>query len=104
MRERIIGTAVGLLLLTGAVQASATVRIVPDNFATIQAALNASVAGDTIRVRDGAPYAEKITFPASGSSGGGYITLEAFPGDQPILDGTGVAGANMVLIQNRSYV
>jgi hypothetical protein len=92
------------LALLVAASARATIRIVPDDFTTIQAALNVSVAGDSVQVRDGTPYAEKITFPASGSAGAGYITLEAFPGDQPILDGTGVAGANMVLIQNRSYV
>lgn len=94
-----------LLCILGAGAANATLRIVPDDVATIQGALNVSVAGDTVRVRQQlTPYHEKIAFPASGSSGGGYITLEAFPGDQPVIDGTSVAGANLVLIDNRSYV
>jgi hypothetical protein len=73
-------------------------------FATIQHALNvATHPGDTVEVRAG-DYREKITLPASGSSPGGYITLTAFPGEQPILDGTGVAGANMVMLNNLSFV
>jgi hypothetical protein len=97
-------TAAALVIVGYARESPAALRIVPDQFSTIQAALNAAVAGDTIQVRDNAPYAEKIFFPASGNAVAGFITLEPFPGDQPILDGTGVAGANMVLIQNRSWV
>ena len=85
--------------------ASATTYTVPDDFATIQAALDAALAGDTVQVRQQAtPYLEKIAFPRSGNAVDGFITLQAFPGDQPVLDGTGVAGDNMVLIDSRSYV
>jgi hypothetical protein len=76
---------------------------VPGDFATIQAALNAAVAGDTINVASGT-YHEKVSFPSSGNAGAGYITLQAGAAQTPVLDGTGVLGSNMVLIDSRSYV
>jgi hypothetical protein len=79
-------------------------------FGTIQHALNvASQPGDTIDVRGGT-YHEKITFPHSGSAAGGYITLQAYPGEHPVLNGTGVPssdvgyGNDMVQMINVSYV
>ena len=78
---------------------------VPNDFGTIQAALNAAGPGDIVEVcAQAQPYFEKVSFPASGSAGGGFITLQACAGQTPILDGTGVAGDNMILIENRSYV
>lgn len=75
------------------------------DFTSIQAALNAAAPGDTILVREKAtPYFEKISFPVSGSSGAGHVSLEAYPGESPVIDGTGVAGPNMVLIEDRSWV
>jgi Glycosyl hydrolase family 46/Right handed beta helix region len=72
-------------------------------FATVQHALNvATKPGDLIEVRGGT-YHEKVSFPASGSNAG-LITLAAYPGEHPTLDGTGVAGNNMVLMQNVSFV
>jgi hypothetical protein len=79
-------------------------------FRTIQHALDvASQPGDTIEVRGGT-YNEKISFPHSGSASGGAITLEAYPGEHPILDGTGVPssdvgyGNDMVQMINVSFV
>jgi len=79
-------------------------------FQTIQNALKvANLPGDTIEVRAGT-YHEKISFPHSGSASGGFITLEAFPGEHPVLDGTGVHssdvgyGNDMVQMINVSYV
>lgn len=92
--------ALGIVLIAPSVSAST----VPDDYPTIQAALDAAGPGDTISVRDtSGPYFEKIVFPTSGSPGA-YITLQPFPGDRPILDGTGVPGSNMVLIDSKSYV
>ncbi len=95
------------LLLGGAaflVASAASAIVVPDDYSTIQAALNAAVPGDTIEVKDTpGPYAEKIAFPSSGAPGA-YITLQAFAGHSPVLDGTGVPGENMVLIDSKSYV
>ncbi len=71
--------------------------------ATIQAALNQAGPGDTIAVNAGT-YNEKVTFPNGGSAGGGYITLQGAPAHASILDGTGVNGSNMILIDSKSYI
>jgi cysteine-rich repeat protein len=97
-----------LLLVSLAAPAVATTYIVAGSggdFTSIQAALDVAVAGDTVQVKQkGTPYFEKLTFPHSGDAGSGYITLEAFPGDTPVVDGTGVPGENMILIDSKSYV
>ncbi|MBI3987962.1 MAG: PD40 domain-containing protein, partial [Lentisphaerae bacterium] len=69
----------------------------------IQTALNSAQAGDTVTVRAGTYY-EKLTFPRSGSAADGWITLRATPGETPILDGTGVSGPIMVLIDGQSFI
>ena len=79
--------------------------IVPDDFPTIQRALDQAGPGDLIQVKATAgPFFEKISFPRSGNKVRGFITLMAFPGHRPILDGTGVSGSNMVLIRSKSYI
>jgi Tol biopolymer transport system component len=86
---------------TGSDQNSGTLS---QPFATIQHALNVGThPGDTISVRAGT-YHEKVSFPASGSVAGGFITLQAYPGEQAVLDGTGVAGADMVFLNNVNYI
>src|SRR5688572_9497285 len=77
---------------------------IDEAFRTIQHALDqATSPGDAVFDRVGS-YGEKIAFPASGCEAGGFITLQPYAAEVPVLDGTGVAGDNMVLIQNRSYV
>jgi cysteine-rich repeat protein/parallel beta-helix repeat protein len=85
--------------------ALAAVLEVPAGYATIQAALDAASAGDTIHVASGT-YAEKIEFTSGGDGTSGPIVLAAAPGapTKPVLDGTGVSGSNMVLIDSKSYV
>jgi len=103
MRVRdVLMSCLGVL---GAAPLWAATITVPDDAASIQAGLNLAQAGDTVQVRQGgAPYAEKVTFPGSGDAVNGFITLRAVSGDSPVIDGTGVPGENLVLIENRSYV
>lgn len=96
-----------LVLATARVAPAAVLTVAPSggDFSSIQAALDVAVAGDTIRVHEGTtPYFEKIVFPRSGSAGSGFISLEAAPGEHPVLDGTGVPGSDMVRIEGRSWV
>ncbi len=79
-------------------------------FRTVQHGLNAAnKPGDIVEVRGGT-YNERLTFPHSGSASGGYITLEAYPGEHVLLSGKGANdddvgyGENMVQIINQSYV
>jgi parallel beta-helix repeat protein len=102
LMHRIIMAAAALALSSATHAATITV---PDDVATVQGALNAAMAGDTVRVRQQAtPYHEKVAFPRSGDVVNGPIVLTAFPGDRPVLDGSGVTGENLVLIDGRSYV
>ncbi len=104
MRHVIVFMAVGLLAVFAlTLPARAADWSVPGDFFAIQAALDAASAGDTIHVADGV-YAEKLVFPNSGDAVGGPITLQAAVGAHPVLDGTGIVGADMILIDSRSFV
>ena len=79
--------------------------VVPDDFPTIQRALDQAVAGDVVQVKDTfGPFFEKVRFIRGGDPINGYVTLTAFPSHAPVLDGTNVPGTNMVLIDSLSYV
>ena len=59
---------------------------------TIQHAANTVHAGDTVQVRAGT-YNEIVTMTTSGNATSGYISFQNYPGELPIVDGTGlVAG------------
>ncbi|MBM4266959.1 MAG: hypothetical protein FJ144_10145 [Deltaproteobacteria bacterium] len=97
--------AYGLLRAEEAAATTYVVAASGGDFTSIQAALDVAEAGDTIQVREkSTPYFEKVEFQASGNAVDGFLSLEAYPGEQPILDGTGAPGANMVLIEDRSWV
>ena len=69
---------------------------------TIQKALSVMVAGDTTTVHAGT-YNEKIS-PANSGSAGNLITLQAYPGDNVIVDGTSVGITEYgILTINTSY-
>lgn len=108
MRPTTVALIALLVLVVGPIDARATTYTVAESggdFTVIQDALDVAVAGDVIEVEEKAtPYFEKISFPASGSAGSGYITLQAAAGHSPVIDGTGVSGDDMVLIDTRSYV
>jgi len=105
MQRGSLVAALALVSLSWIAQSGAAVLNVPADHASIQQALDQAGAGDTVRVcESGGPYHEKIVFPASGSAMDGFITLEACPGERPVLDGSGVVGEHMVLIDGKSYV
>jgi cysteine-rich repeat protein len=95
------------LACLGAGAARAAVLVVAPaggDFTAIQPALDAAQPGDVVRVREApAPYFEKLVFPRSGAPGA-PIRLEAWPGEQPVVDGTGIAGDDLILIADRSWV
>jgi hypothetical protein len=77
---------------------------------TIQHAVNtATLPGDTINVRGGT-YNERVSMGYSGSASGGQITLQSYPGELAIVDGTGIAvgtggyAYGLVDITGQSYV
>ncbi len=72
----------------------------------IQFALDRVGAGTTVYVLDGV-YNEFVTFRNSGSAGGGYLTLQNYPGQSPIIDATGlpISGeTGLVNIVNGQYI
>ncbi len=68
----------GFASLGPAARAHGISYAVPGDFATIQQALNAAVAGDSITV-SGGPYNEKVSFPMSGNPGQNSSSLFSNP-------------------------
>ncbi len=72
----------------------------------IQYALDRVVAGSTVYVMNGV-YNEFVTFRNSGSVSGGYITLQNYSGQSPVIDATGlpISGeTGLVNIVNSQYI
>lgn len=72
---------------------------------SINTTLKKAVPGDTVIVRTGTYY-EKVSFTRSGGVGK-YITLKAYSGEMPVIDGTGltITGKEaLVTISNVNYV
>jgi hypothetical protein len=62
-------------------------------WATIQHAVDMAVAGDLIYIRESAtPYNEKVLlfYGNGGGSSGHFVTYINYPGESPIIDGTGI--------------
>src|SRR5436305_1076821 len=75
---------------------------------TIQHAANSVQAGDAVYVRGGA-YNESVNISVSGSATAGPITFKTFPGEQGIIDGTGLVPSTsgiqgLINIVNQSYI
>ncbi|MBU0618707.1 hypothetical protein KKD62_00560 [Patescibacteria group bacterium] len=64
----------------------AAVYTVPDDYQTIQAAINASQPGDIVRIREGV-YFETITISGKSGTETQPITVEGFSGETVIIDG-----------------
>jgi hypothetical protein len=70
---------------------------------TIQNAAETLAAGDTVFVRAGI-YHENVYLGNSGNATDGPIVFTAFPGETPVIEGTGVAESNNGIIISASYV
>jgi len=75
---------------------------------TINAAITASSAGDTIYVRGGTYNSERVVFSGKLGTAGAPITLRNYPGETAVIDRTGVAPPNgdagLLEIANSNYI
>lgn len=73
---------------------------------TIQKAAQTMIAGDTVIIRGGTYYEQVV--PLNSGSPGGMITYAAYPGETPVLDGTGVALPDTLVglfeVSGKSYI
>ena len=102
-----VGLAAAAVCAGVAVARAATYTVAPTggDFTTIQAALDVAVGGDTVQVRESpTPYGEKLVFPRDGDATAGFITLTAYPGERPVLDGMGLPAGDMILLDTRSWI
>ena len=72
-------------------------------WATIQHAADTMAAGDTLFLREGV-YNQTTVTENSGSQSDGYITFTAYPGEIPVLDGTGVSESQNGFIIRNNYI
>lgn len=70
---------------------------------TIQHAAETAVAGDTVFIRNSV-YNEHIYINNNGDATNGYIVFSAYPGEKPVLDGTGVTVSVNGINLDKSYI
>ena len=70
---------------------------------TIQHAAETLVAGETVLIRNGT-YNEQVSTMRDGDATDGYIVFSAYPGETPIIDGTGVTTGNNGFWVEHSYI
>lgn len=70
---------------------------------TIQYAAEQLKAGETVLVRGGV-YEESITITSSGSASAGYITFQAYPGEQPIINASKINSSTIVHFTDANYI
>lgn len=111
MKIKIIQFLIIIILLTECIYGGIiTVGESGYDFTTIKDAINAAHAGDTVLVHQKTtPYNELVRFVRSGNEVDGYITLMAFPGENPVIDASGVSTGSdwiigIVKIINKSYI
>lgn len=72
---------------------------------TIQKGANVAIAGDTVYVKNGT-YFEWVIIKNSGTSGK-PVTFKAYPGDHPVVNGTGVklsTGGGLFYAEGKDYI
>lgn len=71
-------------------------------WATIQHAASTAMSGDTVYIRGGA-YNEHV-YVEHGGGPSGYLVFAGFPGETPIIDGTGVVESQNGIVIDKPYV
>ena len=69
---------------------------------TIRHAAETAEAGDQVFIRTGV-YFETVYFDQSGNEGA-PVTYSAYPGEKPVIDGTGVTESQNGLVIDKSYI
>jgi len=75
-------------------------------WATVQYGVSNVMAGDTLCIREGA-YHERVTLYRSGSEADGFITITNYPGETPVIDGTGLTVGDadgLIAFNSQEYV
>ena len=95
---------IAFILLLPKIILAASINIYPGD--SIQSAIDIANPGDTVLIHSGT-YEERLNINNSGSSGGGYITLMANPGDNVYLSGGAkfdTNDPNMIYGSSPSYI
>lgn len=71
-------------------------------FKTINTALDNASAGTTVYIREGT-YSENVYFPENGKEGS-YITLKNYPGEHPVITGTGKNDGAIIELDGHDYI
>lgn len=71
-------------------------------FKTINTAMDEAKAGTTVYVRGGT-YTENVYFPNNGNADG-YITLRNYPGETPVIKGTGKNDTPILDLDGHDYI
>jgi hypothetical protein len=69
---------------------------------TIQHAADTMVAGDQVAIRGGT-YNEHV-YTVHGGDAAAYILFSAYPGETPVIDGTGITEANNGFVVDKPYI
>ncbi len=73
---------------------------------TFQKAIGLLVAGDTLYLRSGT-YKERLLLNGKSGASGAFITIKAYTGETPIIDGATFTASNssgMIDVRNSSYI
>lgn len=73
---------------------------------TLNKARTTMVAGDTVYIRSG-NYNEKLYIQVGGTESGGWISYKAYPGESPVIDGTGLDYSSQngaIYAVNKNYI
>jgi len=103
-----ITAAIGIAFYVSTTGSDSNPGTLSSPWRTIQHAADSVQGGDTVYVRGGV-YNESVRISVSGSATAGSITLQTYPGEQAIIDGTGLVPSTsgpqgLINITSQSYI